>query len=127
MKKTIAYKWADALESGDYPQAVGALRTKEGFCCLGVLCNLHAQAYPATAARELHPHIYMGQTGELPGPVVEWAGMSSSDGTPITGCITIYNNPDSPRISEDLITANDDKKHSFSKIAKWIRENCKNL
>lgn len=30
-------RWADALESGDYPQTTGELRNAEGFCCLGVV------------------------------------------------------------------------------------------
>jgi hypothetical protein len=32
--------WASALESGEYKQAQGSLRTEEGFCCLGVACDL---------------------------------------------------------------------------------------
>lgn len=33
-----------ALESGKYPQARGALRTADGFCCAGVAGDLAAQA-----------------------------------------------------------------------------------
>lgn len=32
--------WADVLESGDYLQAKEALKRSDGFCCLGVLCDL---------------------------------------------------------------------------------------
>lgn len=31
---------AEALRSGDYPQATGHLRTSYGFCCLGVACDI---------------------------------------------------------------------------------------
>lgn len=33
-------KWVAALKSGNFPQAGGALKTDEGFCCLGVLCEV---------------------------------------------------------------------------------------
>lgn len=32
--------WIAALRSGDYAQATGYLRTPDGFCCLGVACDL---------------------------------------------------------------------------------------
>lgn len=32
--------WVRALESGKYEQTSGNLKTDEGFCCLGVACNL---------------------------------------------------------------------------------------
>lgn len=40
MNETWKKRWCDALESGQYPQATGALRTKGGFCCLGVIEDL---------------------------------------------------------------------------------------
>jgi hypothetical protein len=33
-------KWLEALRSGHYTQGTSYLRTKEGHCCLGVLCDL---------------------------------------------------------------------------------------
>ena len=35
-------RWIEALESGEYPQDPrgGALKTSDGYCCLGVLCEL---------------------------------------------------------------------------------------
>ena len=33
-------KWLSALESGEYNQGVGALRTEKGYCCLGVACDV---------------------------------------------------------------------------------------
>jgi hypothetical protein len=32
-------RWCAALRSGEYTQGAGALRTDEGFCCLGVAAN----------------------------------------------------------------------------------------
>jgi len=43
MKKDLAMKWCEALESGKYQQAIGALRNSvNSFCCLGVACDLVA-------------------------------------------------------------------------------------
>jgi hypothetical protein len=33
-------KWLEALRSGKYKQTTGVLRSAEGFCCLGVACDL---------------------------------------------------------------------------------------
>jgi hypothetical protein len=34
-------EWIAALRSGKYPQARGALQDSDGFCCLGVACDLY--------------------------------------------------------------------------------------
>jgi hypothetical protein len=41
MKPEIKQLWIDALRSGEYIQGHGALKTSWGYCCLGVLCDLH--------------------------------------------------------------------------------------
>ena len=38
-----AAKWLDALRSGKYRQASESLRTNEGYCCLGVACDVYHQ------------------------------------------------------------------------------------
>lgn len=38
--KEIRQKWIDALRSGDFKQTSGALRDRNKYCCLGVLCEL---------------------------------------------------------------------------------------
>lgn len=40
MNQEIKEKWVAALCSGDYKQGQGRLRDDDGFCCLGVLCNI---------------------------------------------------------------------------------------
>jgi hypothetical protein len=40
MDKELKQKWLDALESGDYKQDTGRLKTLTGYCCLGVLCKV---------------------------------------------------------------------------------------
>lgn len=43
MKAEIAEKWINALESGEYKQTKGKLQDQNGYCCLGVLCDLAIQ------------------------------------------------------------------------------------
>jgi len=40
MNKEIKTKWVAALRSGKYEQTTGQLKNSEGFCCLGVLCEI---------------------------------------------------------------------------------------
>jgi hypothetical protein len=40
MNRTIKKKWINALRSGRFKQGNGCLRSGEGHCCLGVLCEI---------------------------------------------------------------------------------------
>ena len=71
MKQKIKALWVAALRSGDYEQGIGQLRNENKFCCLGVLCDLHAQTHPKIAAKETNPNEYLGDTGYLPHKVME--------------------------------------------------------
>ena len=91
-KQKIRRRWVAALRSGKYKQITGALRQKynkggrkssfEGYCCLGVLCEL------AVKAKVIGPpvqnsggiFIYSGNDSELPQKVREWAGLTTVDG-----------------------------------------------
>lgn len=120
MKKEIADKWIAALESGDYAQCRGQLRkpnkkkSKYGFCCLGVLCNIHAQEHPEIAAKETDPEMYLDRTALLPDAVREWADISS-------GFAYI------PSLGDDLTEINDEQRKSFKQIAKIIKEHYQEL
>lgn len=86
MKKEIAMQWVAALRSGEYRQGAGQLRTAhDTFCCLGVLCNLHAQAHPEIAAKQDAPKAYMGNTAVLPTHVRDWAELVHWDPR-VPGC-----------------------------------------
>ena len=41
MNKEVKEKWVSALRSREYQQARGRLRRKDGYCCLGVLCDIY--------------------------------------------------------------------------------------
>lgn len=110
MKEAIAIKWAEALESGKYVQGNRALRINTGvevkFCCLGVLCNISG------LGSWVQDYYYVDDEragGYLPGPVMEWAGVTSRD----------------PKLTSDQTATqvNDDMGTGFKEIARLIREN----
>ncbi len=113
MKYEIAEQWAAALRSDEYKQGYGQLRNNDKFCCLGVLCNLHAQAHPNIAARQKYSNRYISQAYELPPEVVNWAGMSSNLGRYVL-------NPNDPRT---LALDNDHHKKPFDQLADIIERN----
>lgn len=76
MRPSIKKKWVAALRSGDYKQGRDQLRNEQNeFCCLGVLCNIHAQEHKRIAARQPNPLLYMGEREQLPLEVEKWAGL----------------------------------------------------
>ena len=76
MNLEIKAKWVAALRSGEYTQGYRRLRDSDNkFCCLGVLCNLHARAHPEIAAQQTDPGRYMGKTYMPHDSVFIWAGM----------------------------------------------------
>lgn len=79
MNPQVKRDWIAALRSGDYKQGRHVLRRGSQFCCLGVLCNLHAQAHPEIAAKQTDPGMYMGKSQMPPNEVLEWAGLSLYD------------------------------------------------
>jgi hypothetical protein len=79
MNPEIKAKWVAALRSGKYRQGIMKLRDqRDHFCCLGVLCNIHAQAHPIVASTELDPNRYLGQSEFLPNSVAKWARVKKS-------------------------------------------------
>jgi len=92
MHTEIQTKWIDALLSGEYEQAKFSLKSEEGFCCLGVLCDLYLKEHneewtspiPAEdqdCAYPSNPNVFNieGETGGLPLKVMRWAGLESSN------------------------------------------------
>ena len=75
MNPAIKDKWIAALRSGEYEQTTGQLRNGDSFCCLGVLCNVHAYEHPHIAKRQEKCGVYMGCTTMPPDAVRNWAGI----------------------------------------------------
>ena len=113
MNKQIAKKWIAALRSGKYKQTKCALKDKDGYCCLGVLCAISPWKYNFTRMTNA-PH---AKNMSLPPIVVNWAGMRSSGGEyQVEG--NQYSN---------VLTARNDEGMSFSEIAKLIEKYTEDL
>ena len=93
MKKDIKTKWVKALRSGKYKQAQEQLKDGNSYCCLGVLCQLHAKETKLgkwmTTDNEYYPINYVvGKSVgdvELPTAVMKWAGLSLPYGISVKG------------------------------------------
>jgi hypothetical protein len=42
-------RWVESLRSGNYKQTPGRLKTDDGYCCLGVLCELSSHFHGWTS------------------------------------------------------------------------------
>lgn len=81
MNAEVKAKWVAALRSGEYKQAVRCLRSEDGFCCLGVLDDIHAKEIGAewresglTEGGKV-TYGYLGDDAILAPRVTLWAGM----------------------------------------------------
>lgn len=80
----VVVRWVEALRSGRYTQTSKYLHAGDGFCCLGVLCDLDGDAgwdERGDTDETYGGIIYSTASGdtEMPGPeVLEWAGLSLS-------------------------------------------------
>ncbi len=84
-------KWANALRSGKYKQITRRLKRDDGYCCLGVACEV----YPSKAHDSWRGDVGLGQA------MTEFLGLS---GTQISR----------------LVSFNDDHGFSFDRIADII-------
>lgn len=113
MKEEIRDEWARRLESGDYEQGRAALRVRDEYCCLGVLCEMAVEAGVVKRYRDaagyygymsndmLEPEAYL-----LPRNVAAWAGLD--DTNPASGSVS-------------TLSAYNDSGTSFTEIARIIR------
>lgn len=86
MRQDVALAWAEALESGRYPQGREAMRVRVyddvrrpvGFryCCLGVLCDI------SRLGEWNDDDEYLGRESFLPAEVIAWAGLTDNPGNP---------------------------------------------
>ena len=149
MKKQIADKLSKALRSGAYDQTQNHLAIEDvktgatNFCCLGVLCELHAQE--GLGVWEVTKNIQddtellgyedsgIKNTSTLPYDVRKWANMKSTTGYITSSDYTKVKIPDSftkaqrtvlkNRLSTSLVTLNDRAHCTFDQIADFIELN----
>jgi len=111
MNAEVKEKWIKALKSGEYKQTTESLRDSTGFCCLGVLCDLHSKEFGILwDINKDYPDFctYYDNEDILPKAVAHWAGISCD---PLVG-----------DGFKSLSAINDDGE-SFETIAKLIEEN----
>lgn len=86
MNPEVKKLWVDALRSGEYKQTIGLLRgnwsgdgvqSETGYCCLGVLTDLHAKATGKSFEECKGKHEVLGRDTQ------DWAGLSEAN--PILG------------------------------------------
>lgn len=112
MNPNIAQKWVAALRSGEYFQGHSHLRNLDNtFCCLGVLCDLHAREN--NTAWDLNNNVeiwfYDGDCGVLPDSVQNWAEMKDHQGKLGRG-------------ESNLLTNMNDSGKTFAEIANIIEK-----
>ena len=107
MKYNVMKKWVKALRSGEYAQTTGTLVDRDGFCCLGVLCDI------AKKENVVELHDYQNRVS-LPYKVMEWSGIRNSQG-------------ERKGRRKDLADLNDFHNYSFKKIANVIEKEYKDL
>lgn len=124
MKKSVMKKWVAALRSEKYKQIRGILKNNDGFCCLGVLCDISKKSrwkyYNQTYFGEFYSkeYQYLSHSDALPNEVINWAGMKSPTGFLVKK---------GKNYGKDLAHFNDTRKFSFKSIANLIEKNWKNL
>lgn len=86
MKSDIKERWISALESGSYSQTRGRLSDGDGFCCLGVLCEIAEQDQVVIKRQVLGQNTYINKVDEgdqdyvvLPKVVAEWSGIGGDN------------------------------------------------
>jgi hypothetical protein len=98
--------WLEALSSGRYKQTDGQLRDGDGFCCLGVLCDV---VHPGCLDEQGNTPLEQGES-LLPARIQEYSGLTRD-------------------VQLKLANMNDGGGEwyragmSFQKIANWIERN----
>ncbi len=90
MNPQIKQKWVDALRSGEYQQTQNYLRKEDGFCCLGVLCDLYGKENNVEwEIDEFYGYLYEKNSAVLPLSVMEWADVDGQWGSICNGTETL--------------------------------------
>jgi len=84
-----------ALRSGTYKQGRAALSSDDGFCCLGVACDIHRLMHPGMEFESsdigTDTRSYLGCMHTLPAVVGEWAGLNDVGNIPGVGSLAFFN------------------------------------
>ena len=76
MNQRVKRVWVADLRSGKDKQVTGSLQTKDGHCCWGVLCELHAEETGGQFEWDDDGmFLYYSEPKMPPIEVVKWAGL----------------------------------------------------
>lgn len=110
MEKTPLQLWIEALRSDRFTQTRDVLCSKDGYCCLGVACELAIENGVSVNKIRIVRSVfsksdasYDDKRFDLPDSVRGWLGISK-------------------QIEETAISLNDEKKASFSEIADFLEK-----
>ncbi len=81
MDAKVKQQWITALRSSQYEQTTTYLRTEQGYCCLGVLCDLYAKEHNDVGwdvAGDVD-YEFLDEIQTMPEEVKIWAGLSHAD------------------------------------------------
>lgn len=112
MNLDIKKLWTAALLSSEYEQTHGVLHDNDGYCCLGVLCDLYAKDTNTVWQTDGVTFSLNGESEILLVDVTIWAGLPNRN--PVIQL--------QPGINAQLSDANDNERLTFSAIAKLIDE-----
>lgn len=77
-----AKRWVEALRSGQYEQTRNDLRDENGYCCLGVACELYREVTGRGEWERDEDGFtqFLDRALLLPEPVREWLGLRTEGG-----------------------------------------------
>jgi hypothetical protein len=104
-----------ALRSGEYKQGKFTLQSCDGYCCLGVMCDVYEKETGDKLERDLNDYIIGTDLDKLP-KVQRWVGLKNYQGDHLVSRYVGDKNP----IVKDLTGMNDIGHYNFSQIADHI-------
>lgn len=129
MNPEVKQKWIDALRSGKYEQGSEKLRSQQGYCCLGVLCDLYAQEHETqwefrgneeTNLQLMDYWYFEDQSEFLPDSVKEWAGLPV--GNPSVRVDVSEEDDENDWFYKDEIANLNDSGYTFNELSNVIEQ-----
>lgn len=116
-------KWVAALRSDEYQQTTGRLRDENGYCCLGVACDV-ARSEGLGDWDGNHFDTQCGQEDQvLTRDVADWLGLANSNGGLTTAGADAFRGVEPEDfLTSNLAKLNDDDGLTFDAIADVIEQ-----
>jgi hypothetical protein len=126
MNPDVKAKWLAELRSGKFAQTRNKLKKPDGFCCLGVLCDIYAREHQLEWTLDdgltEYYQIY-DEVDALPEQVFKWAGLPDDNPEVSIPLPESWRDEDAPEDATTTITLaelNDNLAWDFNQIADVI-------